>query len=88
MPDSVKESWWAGTLHTVRKAIDSKRSTVSIAMKTEYMSKYNFTVAIVQHTKSNYIMFHHKQKTELLLGKALPNLQDILMLRQEKMKKS
>jgi len=50
MPDSVKENWWAGTLHTVRKAIDSKRSTVSIAMKTEYMSKYGFTSQLLNIT--------------------------------------
>jgi len=83
MPDSVKENWWAGTLHTVRKAIDSKRSTVSIAMKTEFMSKYNFTFTIIEHIRSNSTTLHHIQTTGLVLGNALPELQEIMKLRQQ-----
>jgi len=59
MPDSVKENWWAGTLHTVRKAIDSKRSTVSIAMKNEFMSKYSFIFTNIKPIRSNFTTFHH-----------------------------
>jgi len=38
--ESFQENWWAGTCHTVRKAIDVKRVTVSMAIKTEVISKF------------------------------------------------
>ena len=83
MPDNVKENWWAGTLHTVRKAIDSKRSTVSIAMKNEYMSKYGFTFTNIKHVRSNTMTFHHIQTTGLVLGSNNPELHNMLKLRQQ-----
>jgi len=38
--ESFQENWWAGTCHTVRKAIDMKWATVSMAIKMEVISKF------------------------------------------------
>jgi hypothetical protein len=39
--ERLQEGWWAGTKHKVRKGIDSKRSTVAMAIKNEFMSKFS-----------------------------------------------
>jgi len=37
--DRLQESWWAGSMQKVRKGIDSRRSTVSTAIKNEFIRK-------------------------------------------------
>jgi len=37
--ERLQESWWAGSMQKVRKGIDSKRSTVSTAIKNEFIRK-------------------------------------------------
>jgi len=37
--ERLQESWWAGSMQKVRKGIDSKRSTVSTAIKNEFICK-------------------------------------------------
>jgi len=37
--ERLQESWWAGSLQKVRKGIDSKRFTVSTAIKNEFIHK-------------------------------------------------
>jgi len=53
--ESFRENWWAGTCHTVRKAIDVKRATVSMAIKTEVISKFIFVLS------KNQMAIYHSQ---------------------------
>jgi len=52
-------------------------------MKTEFMSKYSFTFTNIKHIRSNSMTFHHIQTTGLVLGNALPELQEIMKLQQQ-----
>jgi len=53
--ESFRENWWAGTCHTVRKAIDVKRATVSMAIKTEVISKFIIVL------RKNQMAIYHSQ---------------------------
>ena len=37
--ERLQESWWAGSMQKVQKGIDSRRSTVSTAIKNEFIRK-------------------------------------------------
>jgi len=53
--ESFRENWWAGTCHTVRKAIDVKWATVSMAIKTEVISKFIIVL------RKNQMAIYHSQ---------------------------
>jgi len=38
--ERLEENWWRGTRQQIRKGIDAKRSSVSIAIKNEFIHKY------------------------------------------------
>ena len=43
IPVEFQQQWWGGVSAKVQKALDNKRSTVAMAIKTEFMCKSNFS---------------------------------------------
>jgi len=41
IPAHLQQEWWARISAKVQKALDNKRSTVAMAIKVEFLCKYN-----------------------------------------------